>query len=372
MGILFDAMSLDGKPSGTRTRLLRLVPELVERGHAVTVAHGPAFDEGARAALKRASLVEVSPPPGPGPLRRLGLQRLVYRRLQREAAPDVVSAETWPMPHVDGLIPVVHDLRYLGLGLPFRALFHQLLRDACERAVRIHTESKTVATQLTQLISLDPARIDVVPIGVPLPDITALDQSDPDTAQPYVLVVGHDEPRKNYSVVAELARALCGSDIRVVRAGRRPGDRVSRGYRAGTSRLCSSSSRLAQRDSGPVDHIGIVTDARRDVLYRHATAVIVPSRLEGYGLVPLEALAAGAVVIASDIPAHREILGDAALFFDPASPDALVAVVGRAMRAREDERADRVHRGRARAAQFSPRHSAEAFEASLAAAGLRP
>jgi glycosyltransferase involved in cell wall biosynthesis len=98
--------------------------------------------------------------------------------------------------------------------------------------------------------------------------------------------------------------------------------------------------------------------------------VLAPSRLEGFGLVPLEALAHGAWVVASAIPAHVEVLGDAADFFEPGDRDAAVAAIVAASKATPEERAARSARARARAATWSPARAADAFEASLRAAGI--
>jgi glycosyltransferase involved in cell wall biosynthesis len=51
--------------------------------------------------------------------------------------------------------------------------------------------------------------------------------------------------------------------------------------------------------------------------YREASVLVCPSRFEGFGLTPLEGLAMGLPVVASDIPPHREFLGDAVRYFDP-------------------------------------------------------
>ena len=119
-----------------------------------------------------------------------------------------------------------------------------------------------------------------------------------------------------------------------------------------------------------VVHLGIVDDRLRDVLYHHAVAVLAPSRFEGFGLVPLEALAAGAWVIASAIPAHREVLDDCAVFFDPDMRSAALTEIKRAARASAGERAERAERGRKRAGEFSVDRAADAFEESLQRAGL--
>lgn len=362
-------MSLDGRPSGTRTRLVRLVPELANRGHQVTVAHGPELDIQARTLMQVATLREVSPPPGPGPVRRLAMQRLVYKGLLREASPAAVSAETWPMPQVPGLLPVVHDLRYLTLGTASRRVFERFLRDGCRRAARIHTDSHTVADELAAHFAVDPRRIDVVPIGVPLPDVEELSATEPPVAPPYVLVVGHDEPRKDLAFVRLIAGRARELGITVVRAGREQKDQASRGYRAG--RVSSEGSKANEAaPKGEIRSLGIVTDSQRDALYHHAVAVLVPSRHEGFGLVPLEGLAAGAWIIASDIPAHREILGEAPTFFSLGDLEAAFDQILCAHRAGVAERAERRGRGRTQASRYSLASSAEAFEASLATAGL--
>ena len=68
---------------------------------------------------------------------------------------------------------------------------------------------------------------------------------------------------------------------------------------------------------------GFVTDEALACLYAGSTAVILPSLAEGFGLPAVEAAACGAPVVLSDLPAHRETLGDAGLFFNPRDAAAL-------------------------------------------------
>jgi glycosyltransferase involved in cell wall biosynthesis len=63
-----------------------------------------------------------------------------------------------------------------------------------------------------------------------------------------------------------------------------------------------------------------------------AAALVVPSWYEGFGLPALEALACGTPVVAADLPAHREVLGDQAELFPPGDPPALAAVLARVLR----------------------------------------
>src|SRR2546428_10278321 len=79
---------------------------------------------------------------------------------------------------------------------------------------------------------------------------------------------------------------------------------------------CVIDSRLSQND--------MVT------AYRGAEVVVCPSRFEGFGLTPMEAIACGRPVVVSDIPPHREFLGTAPHFFTVGDDDGLAAAIGAA------------------------------------------
>jgi len=69
-----------------------------------------------------------------------------------------------------------------------------------------------------------------------------------------------------------------------------------------------------------VNLAGFVPDEEVGVLYQEAVALVQPSLMEGFDLSAVEAMTAGLPVIVSDIPVHREICGQAALYFDPYNP----------------------------------------------------
>ncbi|MGI8593481.1 MAG: glycosyltransferase family 4 protein [Solirubrobacteraceae bacterium] len=76
---------------------------------------------------------------------------------------------------------------------------------------------------------------------------------------------------------------------------------------------------------------GFVSDEALACLYSAATAVVLPSLIEGFGLPAVEAAACGAPVLLSDLPSHRASLGGAALYFDPEDVQAIAAAMAWAL-----------------------------------------
>lgn len=95
-----------------------------------------------------------------------------------------------------------------------------------------------------------------------------------------------------------------------------------------------------------------LSDAEMAALLSRSVAMFFPSFYEGFGMPVVEALAAGTCVIASDIPALREIAGDLAFFVNPHDAGSMAEGIARCVAA-TDERRERVTAGRKAAAQFT-------------------
>lgn len=164
-------------------------------------------------------------------------------------------------------------------------------------------------------------------------------------ARPFVLSVGNFRPHKNLPRLlqahARLAPAL-RERVGLVLAGGDP---------AGRAALACQAEKLGL--AGRVRFPGVVPDEDLSALYRAASLVVLPSLVEGYGLPALEAMRCGTPVAASNRAAIPEVVGDAAVLFDPEDAEAIAAAMTRLLR-HEDEARDLAHRGLARAAAFSP------------------
>jgi glycosyltransferase involved in cell wall biosynthesis len=95
-----------------------------------------------------------------------------------------------------------------------------------------------------------------------------------------------------------------------------------------------------------------VPDETLAALYRMASVFVFPSLYEGFGLPPLEAMAAGAPVVTSNVSSLPEVVGDAALLIDPLDPNAIADAIVRVL-TDASLRADLIRRGYERVKTFS-------------------
>jgi glycosyltransferase involved in cell wall biosynthesis len=135
---------------------------------------------------------------------------------------------------------------------------------------------------------------------------------------PYAVFVGNLETRKNIDVslqAFELVRAV-RPDAQLVLIGA-----PSIGWDG------ISAKHAALLDSGAVRAVGYLPDAEVTAIIRGAKVFVYPSRYEGFGIPPLEAMAAGTPVIATKIPSLEEALGPHARFVHPDDVDGLATAI---------------------------------------------
>jgi glycosyltransferase involved in cell wall biosynthesis len=201
------------------------------------------------------------------------------------------------------LIPYKEGLR--GMGIVSRTGYRSYLR-ALRRADQIFGISQQTADDLSALLAIPRRRIRLARPGVDLP---AAARTSTTPERPYFLFLGGPNPNKNLAVLLDAMKIAVELPQELVVAGHWLPFQVE------DLRRTVSEKGL----EGRVRHAGFVAPGALAPLMRDATAVVVPSLSEGFGLPVAEGLAAGALVIHSGIPVLEEISGGAALVFDPAS-----------------------------------------------------
>lgn len=292
------------------------------------------------------------------PLRYELWHRLGRPRVQLGA--DVVHAPSLAVPATRlPLVVTVNDIAFVHHPevFPRRGLsFHRrALRITRRRADAIIVPTAFVRAELVNQ-GFDSAGIFVAHHGVTVPAPPTDAQTHDRIAElglerPFVLAVGTIEPRKNLPALVaavELARRN-QPQIELVVVG-------PRGWLD-----------VPGLDRPFVHELGAVDDVTLDALYRTALLYALTSRYEGFGLPLIEAMARGCPVIAADVSALPEVVGDGGRLIGIDDVDAWAATIAETA-ADPDARADWSRRARLRSAQFNWTDSAELHLAAYAAA----
>jgi glycosyltransferase involved in cell wall biosynthesis len=160
-------------------------------------------------------------------------------------------------------------------------------------------------------------------------------------SRPYLLFVGERGGYKNFSQL--LAAFHQATDVNIDH------DIVAFG---GGAKTAAEATEIARLGFTRKVHFLHGDDSALSEAYAHATALVYPSRYEGFGLPPVEAMHSGCPVVCSNASSIPEIVGEAGLYFDPLSVDelanALVQIVGS-----QSLRSTLSQKGQIRAAQFT-------------------
>lgn len=256
---------------------------------------------------------------------------------------DVVHGTNFVLPSLGGIpgTVTIHDLSfYRDDVFPGGRRLRDLVPWSIERAAAVAVPTRAVARELQERFRVPDAKIAVTPEGVSSVFFGATPLSDATLARmgirkPFVLAVGTIEPRKNLRRLldawASIGEAAEGWTL--VIAG-------PRGW----------GPALPRRDG--VVLTGWLSDETLPGLFAAADVFCYPSLYEGFGLPPLEAMAAGTAAVVGDYSAAEEVVGDACVRVDPTSTDAISEGL-RELMGSASLRASVAAAGRARAVGFS-------------------
>ncbi|HVM10389.1 MAG TPA: glycosyltransferase family 1 protein [Acidimicrobiales bacterium] len=357
MRVALDATPLLGSPTGVATftagllRALAMQPDVDPRAFALSL----------RGWRRLAAVL----PDGVPAVRRPLPAGVLSRAWQAQPRPtaerllggdlDVVHGTNYVVPPTTsaGAVVTVYDLTAMRFPEMVEAAslrYPELVRRAVERGALVHVTARAIGDEVVEMLGVPADRVRVVHSGV--------DGGEPNTipgdaergrrmagATRYVLALGTVEPRKGLpDLVAAFDAMSTDDDLGDV------GLAIVGPDGWGVDEL------VAAIDASParrrIRRIGWVGDDDRRDLLAGAAVLAMPSRYEGFGYPPLEAMAAGVPVVATTAGSLPEVLGDAALLVEPRDIGGLAGALRTALRSADAARAATVARGKAHAASF--------------------
>jgi glycosyltransferase involved in cell wall biosynthesis len=275
---------------------------------------------GGRAGSESLQPVAISPS---NAVQRILAEPFVWPRLLKRHRIELFHS---PMSYVPFGVSIpavvtIHDMRAFHFPESYsyarRAFIRTMMARTVDRAVAIFASSEFTKRDITRAFDVDPGKVAVIHLGLDR-EAFAQPSSAAEWARTkkrlalpdeYILSIGHLEPRKNYVRLLEayhLLRERWKAPHGLVIVGRENWD---------FKEIYAAVDRLRLGDS--VRFTKFVGSDELPSLYRHAGIFVTASLYEGFGFTPLESMAAGTPAVVSNCTSLPEVVGDAALLFDP-------------------------------------------------------
>jgi glycosyltransferase involved in cell wall biosynthesis len=225
---------------------------------------------------------------------------------------DLILIEDPKSAHATTRGSLIHGFKYAG--------FRTVIENAIHRSRHIIAVSDATKKSILKHFGVREKKISVIHNGVNPPVSTQnVSLSQLGVYEPYFLYVGNAYPHKNLEMMMHAFSQFAPTHhhVQLVIAGRR--DVFSR-------RLEKEANEI-EIPADQVRFIDFPTDNELAALYKNAALFIYPSRLEGFGLPPLEAMSYDVPVAAARIPVLQEVLGEAANYFDVDDIEALYKIM---------------------------------------------
>ena len=247
-----------------------------------------------------------------------GINRLLGPALVAAARPSLVHHTYYAPLRTPGRIPsvvtvfdMIHELfpEHFPPGDPTSAQ----KRTAVTRASHVICISESTARDLIRLFDVPRSKVSVTYLGFSAAFATSRGRTRRPHERPYLLYVGQRGGYKNFEsmVVAYAQSAQLRDSFDILAFGGFPFDEAEREL----FRRLGLRADSVRRATGTDDDLAAA--------YAHAHAFVYPSRYEGFGIPPLEAMSCACPVLCADASSIPEVVGDAAEMFDPNSPESM-------------------------------------------------
>jgi len=293
-------------------------------------------------------------------LRKVWFEQVTFPRACTRLGADLAHVPYWAPPLRPSVptIVTIHDLIPLLLreyrGRSLARLYTALVSTTAQSAALVLTDSGASRRDIVAHLELPAERVRVVYLATgeqytPTAPSSLSGGSRRGVPERYVLYLGGFDVRKNVATVLGTYRwagPVIGEECPLVIAGRLPERDTP--FTPDPRRL----TREQGIDERWVHFLGFVDEGHKPALYRGAVAFIFPSRYEGFGLPPLEALACGTPVVGSDAASIPEVVGDAGVLLPPDDVEGMAGALIQ-LATDEDFRAELSRHALAQAAHFS-------------------
>ena len=230
-----------------------------------------------------------------------------------------------------------------------RLIYHHWLPRILPWVDAVITDSQCSKDDIIRYLGVRADKVTVIPLGVNS-EFSCIPEDGVQAtlaryriSLPYILFLGAQDKRRNLPHLLQAYARL-----------RRQGERrllvIAGAHRGQSGSIAQEWHSLGIEDS--VIFLGHVANADLPALYSGADLFVFPSLYEGFGLPPLEALACGTPVVCSNAASLPEVVGDAAVTFDPHNVEEMADAMRRVL-ANRDLREYLRQRGLQRAAQFT-------------------
>lgn len=240
---------------------------------------------------------------------------------------------------VENQAVMIHDTAFMRqpqwFSRSFSFYYRAVIPQIVQKARFLMTVSRFSKNEIIDCFNVNPEQIIVLPLWL---DSVFSDEIQKPIAEKknYILSVASVEPRKNYSgLLKAFSQQKTNATLKLA---------------GGVSHHFAS---VDNKNMDPrIQFLGRMNDQQLVSLYRDALFFCSLSFYEGFGLPPLEAMALGCPVLVSDIPAHREVCGDAVLYADPYDVDDIARKM-RLMLENSGLRQELAEKGKIRAENFN-------------------
>ncbi|RLT37427.1 MAG: glycosyltransferase family 1 protein [Chloroflexi bacterium] len=314
----------------------------------------------------------------PNDLRKVIWEQLIFPLAARRSGADCIHVPYFGSPVMTRGIPTVvtiHDLIPLVMPAyvttPLVALYNRLVSAGARTATLVLADSEASRRDIIRLLGIAPDRVRKVYLGVdphlgiPVPfNVRQAVRSKYGLPERFLLYLGGFDVRKNLTGLVDAIASMDRSTaVNLVIAGRVP--------QPGRRPTLFPDIRRRVNEAGmqaTIHFPGFIDEEDKSALMQLATAFVFPSTYEGFGLDPLEALQAGTPVVCANRTSLPELMGDAAIMFDPDTPGELATILARIWRD-EGLRTDLSRRGPRQAARFTweecARQTSDAYKSAI-------